>query len=62
MKKRGPISEGKERYKLEKLVKTSRTGSDLARMLVEEGLVDRDFDKKVKGLVVRRRRLLERLK
>ena len=62
MKKREPISEGKERSKLEKLVKTSHTGSDLARVLIEEGFVDRDFDRKVKGLVAKRRRLLERLK
>ena len=52
----------KNSHILEGLVKEFRKGKDLAKALVDKGLVSSDFDKKAKETVKVRRELLERLK
>ncbi len=47
---------------IEGLVKEFHRGKDLAKALVDRGLVGGDFDKKVKEIVRVRKELLERLK
>jgi len=44
------------------IVEQSKTGEELAKNLAKEGFVSLAFDKKTKKLVVKRRKLLERLK
>ena len=44
------------------IVEQSKTGEELAKNLTKEGFVSLTFDKKTKKLVVKRRKLLERLK